>query len=82
MSPLADFDSSSGSLRLLFKRPGFLEARPIFLVGRARVCRSCLAVVPFLDQRHRQELAEKWDELIPVAPDPTPETPPSPGSPS
>ncbi|WP_156081302.1 hypothetical protein [Amycolatopsis vancoresmycina] len=68
--------------RILFKRPGFLEPRPVFLVRHARVCRSCFAVVPFLDEQYQRKLAEEWDTLIPVAPDATPGTPPSPESPS
>ena len=82
LSPLAEFDTASSMVRLMFKRPGFLESRPIFLVRHARVCRSCFAVVPFLDQHYQRKLAEEWDTLIPVAPDPKPETPPSPESPS
>lgn len=82
LSPLAEFDTASSNVRLMFKRPGFLETRPVFLVRQARVCRSCFAVVPFLDEQYRRKLIEEWDDLIPVAPDPKPETPPSPESPS
>ncbi|GHG44328.1 hypothetical protein GCM10017567_78320 [Amycolatopsis bullii] len=81
LSPLADLDASNW-LVARFKRPGLLESRPSFAALHARVCRSCGALLPFLDQKQRDELAEEWDTLIPVAPDPKPETPPSPESPS
>jgi RNA polymerase subunit RPABC4/transcription elongation factor Spt4 len=81
LSPLAALDTSHWLLAH-FKRPGFLEPRPAFVASHARLCRSCGAVLPFLDQQNREELAEQWDDLIPVAPDVRPETPRSPESPS
>ncbi len=81
LSPLADLDAANW-LVLRFKRPGFLESRPAFVGRRARACRSCGVVLPFLAQDDREKLAKEWDTLIPVAPDATPGTPPSPGSPS
>lgn len=83
LSPLADLAVDRGGwLALTFKRPGFLESRPAFFAQYGRVCRSCHVVLPFLDEQSRHRLAEEWDTLIPVAPDPKPGTPPSPESPS
>ncbi|GLY34646.1 hypothetical protein Amsp01_006700 [Amycolatopsis sp. NBRC 101858] len=83
LSPLADLAVDSGGwVRLLFKRPGFLESRPAVFARHGRACRSCHVVLPFLDEQNQSKLAEEWDTLIPVAPDPKPGTPPSPESPS
>jgi hypothetical protein len=81
LSPLAELESARWLL-VRFKRPGFLEPRPYFVASHARLCRSCGALLPFLDQQNREKLAEEWADLIPVAPDARPETPPSPESPS
>lgn len=83
LSSLGDFDAGwDRELRLRFKRPDLLDARPVFYPTRGRACRSCGAVLPFLDEKQLEKFREAFDELIPVAPDPTPGTPPSPGSPS
>lgn len=82
LSSLGDLDVKWEGIRLRFKRPDLLDARPAFLAGRGRACRSCGVLLPFLDEKQLEKLREAFDELIPVAPDPMPGIPPSPGSPS
>ncbi|MFD5797555.1 hypothetical protein [Streptomyces diastatochromogenes] len=69
LSPVGELTSGERwgeRLRLKFRRPGILKARPVFDAGLARACRDCGALFPFLDEYARQELDAVGDDLTDV----------------
>ncbi|MER5543995.1 hypothetical protein ABT072_16435 [Streptomyces sp. NPDC002589] len=69
LSPVGELTSGERAferLRLRFGRPGFLKPRPVFEASRARACRDCGALFPFLTEYDRRELDAAADGLIEV----------------
>ncbi|MGW2646875.1 hypothetical protein ACWC2T_18585 [Streptomyces sp. NPDC001393] len=79
LSPVGELASGERSferLRLRFRRPGFFKPRPVFQASRARACRDCGALLPFLTERDRRELDATAGDLIEVEdPEPVPPHP-------
>ncbi|WP_369393711.1 hypothetical protein AB5J72_43810 [Streptomyces sp. CG1] len=67
LSPVGELTSGVqplDQLRLRFRRPGFFKPRPEFEASRARACRDCGALFPFLTEYDRRELDAAADDLI------------------
>lgn len=67
LSPVGELTSGERSferLRLRFRRPGFFKPRPEFEASRARACRDCGALLPFLTEYDRRELDAVADSLV------------------
>ncbi|GHE06374.1 hypothetical protein [Streptomyces alanosinicus] len=66
LSPVGELTSGERAferLRLKFRRPGFFKPQPEFEASRARACRDCGALFPFLTEYDRRELDAAADDL-------------------